>query len=297
MRGQRLDIIGNGFDRHHEIPSDYNDFAQHLKETDHRIFALVEEYFPVDENFWWEFETRLADFDADTVMDHAEQFLMPYGAEDWSDSGHHEYEYEIDQVVTALSEKMRHHFSDWVRALPMPDPASVVMPLHMDPSATFLNFNYTPTLQHLYGVPRANILHIHGCATDPEAKLILGHGWQRTPKEHFSGKVDEDTDTRVAGGYDLIDSYFERTFKPTAKVIHDNQNFFRGLSGVKDVRVMGHSLASVDEPYFREIMKHLDLTETRWRISYRDNPNTAREKFESFGITSDLVTYASLATF
>lgn len=297
MQVQRLDIIGNGFDRHHDIPYDYKDFAQYLKKTDHQIFALVEEYFPVDENFWWEFETRLADFDADTVLDHAQQFLMPYGAEDWSDSGHHDYEYEIDQVVTALSEKMRHHFSDWVRALPMPDLATVAKPLQVDPLAAFLNFNYTPTLQHLYGVPRANILHIHGCATDPEAKLILGHGWQRTQKEHFSENVDEDTDTRVSGGYELIDSYFERTFKPTAKVIRDNQTFFMGLKGVQDVRVMGHSLASVDEPYFREIMKHLDLTKTRWRISYRDDPNTAREKFGRFGIATNLVTFAPLATF
>jgi hypothetical protein len=37
-------------------------------------------------------------------------------------AGHHDYEYEIEQVVTGLTETMYWHFGDWVCALPMPAP-------------------------------------------------------------------------------------------------------------------------------------------------------------------------------
>nr|WP_292620255.1 AbiH family protein [Mesorhizobium sp.] len=60
----------------------------------------------------------------------------------------------------------------------MPDPSTIGSKrIPIDLGAKFLNFNYTPSLQDLYGVPDANILHIHGAARDPDAKLILGHGW------------------------------------------------------------------------------------------------------------------------
>ena len=39
----------------------------------------------------------------------------------------------------------------------------------------FINFNYTKTLENLYGINQSNILHIHGCI-DKYEDLILGHG-------------------------------------------------------------------------------------------------------------------------
>jgi len=47
----------------------------------------------------------------------------------------------------------------------------------IDPTAFFLTFNYTPSLQELYGVPDRRILHIHGEANLPDSDLILGHAW------------------------------------------------------------------------------------------------------------------------
>jgi len=76
--GERLYIIGNGFDMHHGIKSSYWDFG------------------------------KLTDF------------LPSYGADDWSDSGHHDYQYEVGRVVEALSRTLLSHFSDWIRQLAIP---------------------------------------------------------------------------------------------------------------------------------------------------------------------------------
>ncbi len=297
MEAQVLYIIGNGFDLHHGIPSGYDKFASYLKNEDIDTYNLFEEYFSADEMFWWEFETRLADFDSDTVMDQASQFLMSYGAEDWSDSGHHDYEYEIERVVEGVSTNMLHHFGNWIRSLSIPDRSEIVKLLNIDPSSKFLTFNYTPTLRKIYDVPNINILHIHGYADNSDTKLVLGHGWTRGEQESYAHRVNEDTDTRVAGGYRIIDGYFSDTFKPTAQIISQEQSFFSGLSNLDEIRVLGHSLAEVDEPYFDEILKYIDLNKTRWKISYHQKKEEAEEKFSRFGIQESLVTYAPLTDF
>src|SRR3954454_534840 len=96
---QKLFIIGNGFDLHHGIPSRYSDFGKYLASADPSILRLIREYLFVDEDFWNCFETRLATFDSDNVIQYAEQFLVPYSADEWRDAYHHDFEYEIQQVV------------------------------------------------------------------------------------------------------------------------------------------------------------------------------------------------------
>ena len=118
-------------------------------------------------------QERLASFDSDTLIDDASNFLVGYGADDWSDAYHHDYQFEIESVVRAISKTMRARFGEWIRQLPLPDANNIgnhLLPI--DTSAAFLNFNYTPSLQQLYTVPDNNILHIHGAASDPDGSLI-----------------------------------------------------------------------------------------------------------------------------
>lgn len=68
-----LIIVGNGFDLFHSIPSKYIDFASFLKAKDSELYDLVETYFSVDQDFWWEFEERLAEFDAASLIDDAQE--------------------------------------------------------------------------------------------------------------------------------------------------------------------------------------------------------------------------------
>ena len=132
-----LYIVGNGFDIHHGIPSRYCDFGLFLKKVDLSTYREVERYFTVDGDFWNEFEAHLADLDVYALIEYAGNFLVPYGAEDWSDSGHHDYQYEIDRVVEAISTTMNKHFAAWIRELPIPTNANYrgkLLPL--DPTAS-----------------------------------------------------------------------------------------------------------------------------------------------------------------
>jgi Bacteriophage abortive infection AbiH len=174
-----LYIIGNGFDLHHGIPSAYSAFGRYLAERDRATAEFVARYFYVNSDFWSEFEERLASFDSDKLVEDAAQFLVPYSADDWSDAYHHDYQYEIGRVVSALTETMRARFAEWVRQLPIPNPAAIgAVRLSIDATATFLNFNYTSSLQRLYAVPDAQILHIHGSAAgcSPRSRPWMGTG-------------------------------------------------------------------------------------------------------------------------
>jgi hypothetical protein len=94
-----LYVVGNGFDLHHGIRSAYKDFGGFVKAHDSESYGLIESYFDVDDEFWSHFEARLADFDADTLIEKVSDALAPYSAEDWKDSSHHDYQFEIERVV------------------------------------------------------------------------------------------------------------------------------------------------------------------------------------------------------
>jgi hypothetical protein len=75
-------------------------------------------------------------------------------------------------------------FAKWVRLIPVPTTFDLVTPrLRVDPTARFITFNYTTTLQSLYRVAPGYVWHIHGCAADPADRLVLGHGWKPAKRE------------------------------------------------------------------------------------------------------------------
>lgn len=291
-----LYIIGNGFDLHHEIPSDYRDFGNYLAAVDYDTYREVETYFNVDDEFWWQFEQQLAHFDTELAIDDASQFLMSYGADDWSDSGHHDYQYELKRIVIAVSSTLQERFTQWVRQLPIPTRSSCkTVRMALDPSARYLNFNYTPTLQKTYEIPNAQILHIHGNGTNETDQLVIGHGWERAESDSLNHHIDmSEADVRIAEGNQIVDSYFSSTFKPTTKIIARNQPFFANLKPIRQVFVMGHSLAEVDYPYFAEIIRNIDRASVRWTISYHRDLTDTQLKFSQFDIDISQASFATL---
>lgn len=177
MDTQTLYIVGNGFDLHHGLPIQYKHFKAFLKNVDREVFDWVDGYVPAEDN-WSDLELSLACLDTDTVVSDLEGFLTSYSDENWSDAGHHDFQYEVDRVATDLSQTLQSRFGDWIRSIVIPDHNSVQRLLStLDRSALFLNFNYTCTLNRFYNVSSENVLYIHGEGSDPSSELILGHAW------------------------------------------------------------------------------------------------------------------------
>lgn len=293
---QILYITGNGFDLHHCIDSSYKAFGRYLQAVDCDTYRELVRYFSVDDDFWWQFEAQLANLDTDALIDDTAQFLASYGDEDWSDAGHHDYQYELDRVVEAISKTLRQRFGEWIRQLVIPMPAALnekLLPLRRD--ARYLSFNYTNTLQRVYGIPDANVVHIHGAAAHIDEQLILGHGWQRTPADSLNHAIDpSEADIRVMEGNDIIDRYFSETFKPTTHVIQVHQSFFRSLTNVRKIIVMGHSLSPVDIPYLRELCAYLDSNAVEWQVSFHESSADAEDGMHELGVPLENVQFVPL---
>src|ERR1051326_1208662 len=91
---KKLYIIGNGFDLYNKIKSKYSDFREYVRETNKELFENIEKYFN-PESLWSDFEQTLADLDTDRIVDEASNYLASYADDNWRDSGHHDYQYEI----------------------------------------------------------------------------------------------------------------------------------------------------------------------------------------------------------
>lgn len=205
MHRSVLYIIGNGFDIHHGINSRYSDFKEYLLNHDKNLHGYVINYLPVEEN-WSGLENMLAHLDVDYLVSEAEIFLRPYSSEDWSDSYHHDYQYELERVITALSRDLKAEICKWITQLDIPVHENLDCPaLDLDKEGLFLNFNYTPSLEHIYQVPEQNILFIHGKCSAENSEIVLGHGWNPKEIPDLNDVPDpENMDPRVMEGNYII---------------------------------------------------------------------------------------------
>lgn len=281
-----LYVIGNGFDLHHGLATGFPEFKQYVMAKQPEINDRMAEYLAgLDEN-WYNLEEALAYFDVDTLIDHAGDFLVGYGADDWSDSYHHDYQFEIEQVVRAISGGLKNQFYSWLQEIEIPNSKkSPPTLLEVNSAAKFFSFNYTPTLQKLYGVKASEILHIHGVLSDAAEDVILGHGWVLEDRPNLNeGQDPESIDTRVMEGNRLIDGYFQDTFKPTDKLIQQHRRFFASLALISDIYVWGHSLSSVDMPYFAEIARSTKQTNPTWHVSHYSESSVAHNEAAMVGL-------------
>ncbi|WP_063589343.1 bacteriophage abortive infection AbiH family protein [Achromobacter ruhlandii] len=270
MRPVTLYVIGNGFDLWHSIPSSLGAFKQYVLSTDRDIHREVEDYLSAG-NDWCDLELALAELDAAMLVDNLGHFLGSYGAEDWSDSGHHDFQYEVGNVVERLSTGLRTRFAEWIRTLPIPTPDTAPRRLSkLDTGALFLSFNYTNTLSSLYGVDPARVLHIHGRADETDEELVLGHAWNPRTRRSLNERADiEEIDIRLIEANDTIDDYFSATFKRSDELIARHRAFFEALSSIEHVVVLGHSLSSVDAIYFRRLLREPSVAAARWTVACR----------------------------
>lgn len=298
MGTKKLFVVGNGFDVYHGIPSSYKDFREYLENTDKGLCRKLEEYFSY-EDFWSDFEQSLADFDADYLIENASVFLASYGADEWSDSYHHNYQYEINEIVIALSETLKSRFTEWVLQLAIPSASDISSKRlnYVDANATFLTFNYTKTLQTAYSVPECNVLHIHDKAESEKSNLILGHAWKPVNRNSLMHQEDlENQDVRLADGDAIIDQYFKATYKPTEEIIKANFEFFSSLLSIEEVYVLGHSMSNVDIAYFKELAKSINSQNVKWRVSYFGDTELARhtETMNNLSINANSILFSEL---
>ncbi|MGN6417823.1 MAG: bacteriophage abortive infection AbiH family protein [Pseudobacter sp.] len=297
MNDTLLCVIGNGFDIHHGIRSDYRQFKFFVQEKDPALYRTIEQYFGPDEK-WGNFEEVLAYLDAEMIAEKKVNYLNSYGADDWSDDDNYAYQREIENAIKQITVHLKSIFTQWilsVKAFP-PEVAERTIPL--DKTARFLTFNYTDTLERVYRIARERILHIHGIADDERSLLILGHGRPPAaiPSLNKGLLHDPDVDIRIKEGNALLDAYYEKNYKPTGAILREHAGYFESLKEIDEIHVLGHAFSVIDMPYFMAIIRQIQCDRVRWRVSFYlpEEEDKFRKVLVDLGIDNDLITLVPL---
>lgn len=296
----RLNLIGNGFDLYHGLPSSYYYFGCFLIDSDFEFYREManmfgfiygrSEGFPSDEiiptvdNMWWrDFENMLGQIEPTWI----EETLM-------DDLG---LEYPDDPVdlnipEVEMAQKIVCKFIEWISNTVNTEKNYKIIKNMIGADKCeirrddyFINFNYTPTLERIYKVTKDRILYIHGkCGED---ELIVGHGNNRAIVE-VKNKISEieseryylqcQADRNRLNEYKAELETLQRLKKDVACLIDVMSSDLSRSHVIPDeILIWGLSCGEVDLPYIKELKDR--FPHARWSFSYYDlNEKNKREE-------------------
>lgn len=276
-----LIIIGNGFDLAHGIESSYWNFKCWLgSRNNQRIIDLMDVFFSHVTDVWSNAEQALGEYDEEEILSYCrpdEEFDY-----DHSLSSSARIEDSPDSIFLPVLEEFKSAFYEWVISIDIDDVESIYT---FSPQYLFLTFNYTDTLESIYGINEGQIAHIHGSRL-ASYDFVIGHSNRRNPKDVWS----KEGLTFELQAHENIVTWMNELVKSYADNIQCHRAFFDNLNGIKNILTYGHSMAEVDWPYFEEIIRIVG-PDIPWIVSYfSDNDLVNAEKFKvRFQITNLLI--------
>lgn len=281
-----LFIVGNGFDLSHGLQTSYEHFHKYLREKypDAQPTDCVPEYL-IDNH------GNEVPANEDEVIGFIEQILCDADGDKWSnletalgeiefdnylpDHEHDEEDdYEWDEMhfnescATALVYPILEiplYFNDWISTINIEEANAKISFLQLINKRIdlFLSFNYTPTLEMIYGI--GDVCHIHGAQGE---KLLFGHG---VIYDYFS---DEEYGTKP-GTEDSFQRMHDQLKKDTDFALNQHLDFFSRLNSTIDrIYSYGFSFSSVDEIYIKEVCRRIDTNNVTWYLNGYDDPET-----------------------
>ncbi|MGI5989800.1 MAG: AbiH family protein [Lachnospiraceae bacterium] len=256
----QLFIIGNGFDLAHDIPSRFSpDFKEIADEYDSDNFWEL--YQTHVDDIWSDFENLLGRPDFNSIEEIFESYTPDYMSDRESDRDAIIWQVDLNgnlnQALEAFADNAELYLSNVV-------PQEFFKQL-LKKDAYYLTFNYTHTLEKIYGISKRHILHIHGEVG--KETLELGY-----PKGHFFPDAYDDQLTgRMYRGESAIKEYISRIDDYYIRTAYEDlfekcKSFYKDsrvnlLSDflqhnnckIKEITVFGHSCA-IDFDYFKYLV-------------------------------------------
>lgn len=283
-------IVGNGFDLAHGLETSLRCFKCYLKYKDdntRNFLNEVKKYVPAKED-WSDFEQTLGNIDYDDIRNENSCYIVDPSSDDWRDRYNFEYSYEVDKAL-AFDAKISTYIGEWIRSVVITENQI----FDISGVTDFMSFNYTNTLEIIYGIPKEKICYIHGDCSKGE-ELICGHNDKK-----IIGKMNhenEDLSYPEQEGENRIKESCNITWKNPSHNIEKNQVFFNQWTNVDNIIIIGHSFENeIDDDYF-VYLKKIVSPNCKWKISWysesdhNNNDSFATriglQKYELFSISS-----------
>lgn len=297
---KKLFIIGNGFDREHDLPTSYWDFRKYVL----TLYPDAESYYFVPESTlmpkgneeydeeevagyivniidscrdgWW---SELEAYLGDDVYEGFLEDLPSVNIED-DDCFHDVYTNEdMSKHILNTFVGVKDLFVDWVKTklgdIEFYDIKKPEIEYIIDSNGVFLSFNYTKTLELGYGINEDQVCHIHGSVDSSSDEIIMGHGNDEPFTENSSSMG-----TEVSFG-----ELKRKLRKDTTGIIRKNECFFKQLTDVQEIYSYGFSFSKVDMVYIEEICNYLNPASVTWYLNSYDSNNNPefRDRIEAYG--------------
>lgn len=273
-----LVIIGNGFDIHHGCESQYSDYKAWLQEHDKPLYDKLNRYIDISGNWWNNFEMNLSEFNLQKLQADVPPLVIDYNVDPRFPPS---FSSRTAMLMRGLRDEIEKSFTEWIESIKIPQKASKIT---LPPDSDFITFNYTNTLESLYGIPEDRILHIHG---KRGGKLIYGHG-----KSEY--QIEQDVKSRfglyeseqflVAGTYGNDESetvmqigFLEKI--PQYQILEHLVWLSDKVHAATDAWIYGFSYAKVDMEYLEWIMEQI-ADNVKWHAGY--HIETDKQKAKAF---------------
>lgn len=293
---RHLYIIGNGFDMTHGYETSYDNFRKYLIsrfQISEENYALVPESYTLpdggeeydekemagfiarildecgDEN-WGNLEDYLGSSVIDSLI--SELDLLDKDDDSEKDLRHGFYNNEDrSEHMKNVFPRVKDYFCDWImdyyRGLPYDKDGKLSdgssrwkqgIATILKEGDGFLTFNYTMTLERLYGIDENNICHIHGKVGDKNEDIFFGHGEDDGVKESFE----------IMGAESNLSFLKYSLYKDTAKAWSRHADFFDRIgTDLIDIHSFGFSFSGVDFYYVQRLAEKVDATKVTWYIN------------------------------
>lgn len=279
----RLVIVGNGFDLHHRMKTRYTDYKDYLLSIgEDNIVTCFEKCDEIAHEYMW---NRLEEVIGMLSYEDVYCYLTTYGSDEWCDSAHHDFQYEIDKM-TEYWPGLKDNLIGWIQNIKYTN-KDVRLRKLISESTRFLSFNYTNTLEVLYDVPKSKITYIHGDASKSD-ELVLGHRsddwypeWDRTNPEE---------DIRLLEASEIMDRHFENTKKRIEEIIEGHKDFFETSCEYDEIYVLGLSYNDTDRMYLQKIAEHNDKAE--WYFNWHSIEDKGR--IDHYALSLGIQTYKKI---
>lgn len=227
------------------------------------LLNLYDEYYDED---WNDIEFALPDLDYG-------QFLENVNMEDEDKNIYHTI-YSNEDTINNLGicmPKIKELIREWIETVAIDVNTKKEFPNIINKDGLFLTFNYTDTLEKVYGINTQNICHIHGKIGQD---IVFGHG-----------KIDnllEGAYSRYFISEVKLQDVINSMLKDVDGCIAKHSTFFVNLSKepIQDIYSIGFAFADVDLEYIREICRRIDTSRVVWHLTQHNRKNNKIQEFE-----------------
>lgn len=319
----KLIICGNGFDLNHGINTSYCHYKEYLNKNAPCVLNGYTKFPWLNEeckdDLWSDVEKTLR-IDFHKIIDY-------YASNYYDVDGQLEFKTDFNEWTRFIYAFTGDKFFQWLSSVEVSCAKKKDKFERLFSNAVFVTFNYTDTLERVYGIEADRVLHIHGKLTKVNERNCFGNDILpsfRTIEEAEScdgpilehdkwncdiiryeiqfgapitseAQLDELTaDIKRAP---LKKALSELADKST-KIIYNNLSAlesFLDQYGIEEVVIMGHSLLGADDFYYSNcfVKRFRDKTWTAyWHKGKDGNHDDYNEKmrfFSNYGITAPIL--------